>query len=1376
MKVRYLSFFIFFSSFILFAQNGSWNFDNSGSGLNGWSTLRLNDTYTANSVIFTTTSGNNPRIQNDVSNVDASTKTFARIVMKVSANGPTLMRIGNLTGTAQYVPVTINTGTADFVTYLVDMSDANWTNTVDSIRIQFKIDDSSSGGSNFNAAGETIEIQEISFIANPYAGATLLYVDPANGSDGAIGDSNNPLESIAYAINIAAISNISTVYVKAGTYTIDNSIYINSQATNKITVSPEPGEKVTLKMKNFRNFHFAENAKNIEIKGFELDGQSNTVEHYEILSKYVWEPQTFDFALSGGGIGFQIEEAEDIFITNNVIHDFYQKAINIENGRYVTVKGNVIYNIAKTSLSGGHGIMRQQGDGSFADPDDPNKYRWDINGNMIFNVHQRIYSWVPSKGFMNWTLDEGKSVLIDETPDHDVIMKARIQNNVVAFFKIDGIRIKPTNNLEVLNNSLYSKDSHGDGITDTANGFFGTDAEYLNFTAMNNAVEVNPSKDSYELGDAAVSPGYSASNNYSGIGGVVPAGAGTLLSTTLFKNPELGNFNLAPSGLTNVGVPSSVLTELANRAANYGISIEDDQWENDHLKNTQTLLDNIPGIEDGVPNNETVFTDAGTYGLSDLEFSKNRTAYYFTLNSAWKASKGVTDMVLDRGNGLDQYDGLYELVMPEDYQTWLEDTETDYQRDSNGDGNDDTPYDRIRYGASLLNQHKVFQPNSLHVVEIKASFDYTQTEAEGFDITLDGDILIDFEYTPAGYEVFDLIIASNITPVSATELFERIRFKNFTSNYTLQQVTEGSNEIIRLTLTDLPQPITWRDQAWSNTTGPSLITDNVLIDDDLTMSSDLLVNDIIINEGKTLTIDASNKLQVNGNLVNSGTIVFKSDASGTAQFDTFNGALTGEGKVTVERFIPLGKRAFRMLTPSVNTTDFIADNWQQGTQITGSLTGANGFDTSGSGNPSMFLFNNEQTTGSGWDAIESTNTTRLNAGQGYRIMIRGDRTLDLTQPALANMNTAVVLPATGTMVTGDITFDTSSSPPMNNTTNPETGGFSFIGNPYISPVNWNTVTRTGLTNTYYVWDPNMGTASESGRYVAYNGITNDNPSSNVSEFIQTGQALFVHNSTLGTAGAITFKESDKADNYVTVFSTSSLPKLTVELNDVNSSSSNNSIDGTTAIFGNQFSYQNDAYDSNKLQSPGENLAWNTTSNQLLAINALPEPVDNDELLLHMLRINSGSTYSFKIKTENMNSNLSMYLLDNFDNSMTTVPVNSTFIHDFTTTSNIASVDTNRFKIIFNTTLSVDHFVNNDVALYPNPTSGNSNVSIRFSRPIIGEPVIEVYNLIGQKIDVTSQQTSSSSLELNPTAALKTGTYIIKVNIEGQSQSMKWIIQ
>jgi hypothetical protein len=171
----------------------------------------------------------------------------------------------------------------------------------------------------------------------------------------------------------------------------------------------------------------------------------------------------------------------------------------------------------------------------------------------------------------------------------------------------------------------------------------------------------------------------------------------------------------------------------------------------------------------------------------------------------------------------------------------------------------------------------------------------------------------------------------------------------------------------------------------------------------------------------------------NGTLNANNNLTLVSNASGSAVIAPVSGSISG--KITVQRYIALGKRAFRFLTPSVTTDDFISNNWQLGTHITGSTTGANGFDGTVSGNPSLFTYNNQQATGTGWTAIDNTNATNLNALQGYRILVRGDRTGTLiSQATEANMNVPITLSATGTVTTGSVTFNSTSTPiPINNT-------------------------------------------------------------------------------------------------------------------------------------------------------------------------------------------------------------------------------------------------------------------------------------------------------------------------------------------------------
>ena len=791
-KKRYFLFIIlFFKIFSIQGQN--WSFKNNTS--NGWTTTRISASSGSSFLTLTTTGQNNPKFIKNNAQINADSNKFALIKLRVGSGGPSLLRInfpnGNVTNP-------IDTGTRIFKSYVINMTHNNWKGVINNIELVFKDNDGSAGGATYNSNNVKIDIEEISFVSYIPSSQSVLYIDPVNGSDAAVGSKSAPLKTIPYAVDLAASNSITNVYVKSGSYNFLNGINITTKANSKVVLSPEPNGFVTLNLGNFRNFRFHQGAKNIEIKGFELNGNSNVLDHWTLLSQYVWQPNLLPDSLSGGGICFQVENADDIFITNNIIHDFYQKAINIENGRYVCITGNIIYNIAQTSLSGGHGIMRQQGSGSFSTNDDPNKYRWDINGNLIFNVHQRIYSWVPSKGYLNMTLDEGKSILIDETPNHDTGMKARITNNVIAFGKIDAIRLKPTNGLEISNNSIFSRDSHADGITNTTNGFntstYGT--PFLNFIGKNNAVDVNAVTDAYKLDDAMASTGSSSSNNYAAYGAVVPTSVATYQNTDLFTDPDNGDFELLDTQLSNVGIPQSILDDLIARADTYNVTIANDHWQHDHLKNTQTLLDNIPGVEDGILQNESVFSDAGTYDVSDLEFNKGRKAYYFSIDSTWKSNNISVNSVLNRGNGLNAYDGKYEIIVPELYSEWLDTAKTDFLRDADGDGVGETPYSRIRYGASIIAQNKVFPAHTLQYISIDGDTTFTQTTANDHRLELNGlDLYVKVNYSPSSAQTYDLIVADSIQGVVDTVILD-----GYSGPYNTGVFNVNGKQVLRLVL------------------------------------------------------------------------------------------------------------------------------------------------------------------------------------------------------------------------------------------------------------------------------------------------------------------------------------------------------------------------------------------------------------------------------------------------------------------------------------------------------------------------------------------------------------------------------------------------
>ena len=517
----------------------------------------------------------------------------------------------------------------------------------------------------------------------------------------------------------------------------------------------------------------------------------------------------------------------------------------------------------------------------------------------------------------------------------------------------------------------------------------------------------------------------------------------------------------------------------------------------------------------------------------------------------------------------------------------------------------------------------------------------------------------------------------------------------------------------------------------------------------------------------------------NGTLNANNNLTLVSNAAGSAVIAPVLGSITG--KVTVQRYIAQGKRAFRFFTPSVTTDDFISNNWQLGTHITGSTSGANGFDATGSGSPSMFTYVNQQSTGSGWAAIASTNATNLNAMQGYRVLIRGDRTATLiTQASQASMNVPITLTATGTVTTGTVTFNSSSSPvPINNTTNSTTDGYSLIGNPYVNTLNWNSLTKTGLTDAYYVWDANMGTTEQRGRYVVYSTASGtNNLTSSVNQYIQPGQAFFVKNTTLGTAGSITFNETDKLGTNINNFyrtTTADLSRLELQVYQTSELALGGfPIDATVSVFDNQFSNAIENGDVAKLSTGLENISF-LNSNLTLAIDARPQVLNTDELLVQLEFFKANKSYTFRTHFNNFDSSTTPFLVDTYLNQYITLANADTTDVVFTTTTDALSYGTNRFKIVFqNNALNNQNFIAENVVVYPN-TVTNNQFNIALPSYVTGEVTVKLINAIGQIVYQTKTE-AQKTITIIPKKSLSQGLYFVALTNQGKSCIKKITIQ
>jgi hypothetical protein len=472
-------------------------------------------------------------------------------------------------------------------------------------------------------------------------------------------------------------------------------------------------------------------------------------------------------------------------------------------------------------------------------------------------------------------------------------------------------------------------------------------------------------------------------------------------------------------------------------------------------------------------------------------------------------------------------------------------------------------------------------------------------------------------------------------------------------------------------------------------------------------ATDTLLNTFTLNRtgassatslGSNIAI--TNLLQItNGTFDLNGKIVtLKSTSiSNTAQIGTIGGTITyNNGAFTVERFIPTPLRAYRDIAPGVNTytgTNFF-QTWQEngnspagfGTHITG-LSGVSpggvdattGLDFTQTGAASLY----SNTVGN-WASILNTKTTKPNVYAGYRVLIRGDRNVNLYQsPTPTTMNVATTLRSSGQLIAGTVTYTTSGITgglSSSYALNPTTNGYSFLANPYVAALDWSLLGRTNISSSYTVFDPTIGT---SGAYVTCNtsGV-NSNPSSNVNQYIQPGQAFFVE--TSASSPQLVISEANKATSSTLtgVFkSNTTVNKMSFTLIKSVSGLGNITMDGCVAVFdASELNSLNDA-DAAKVANGSDNISIFRLSKNL-SIESRDLPTINDTIPLKIWSLANNATYTLSINSKDLSTSKQAFIVDNFTNTEKLVkPTDTTNITFVANTSNTATF-TDRFYIVF----------------------------------------------------------------------------------------------
>ena len=431
-------------------------------------------------------------------------------------------------------------------------------------------------------------------------------------------------------------------------------------------------------------------------------------------------------------------------------------------------------------------------------------------------------------------------------------------------------------------------------------------------------------------------------------------------------------------------------------------------------------------------------------------------------------------------------------------------------------------------------------------------------------------------------------------------------------------------------------------------------------------------------------------------------LVLRSDALGTANLAPLpvdgSGNATSfiTGNVSIERHIP-ARKAWRLLSAPIKAGAGVTleTAWQEsaysvpsfapnpnphpgyGVHIAGG-TMANGFDQSVTNTATVKVYSNVSNS---FVALPPSPGTfaLLDTYKGYLVYIRGDRSIDLSQGNNAAV-TATTLRMKGEINTGN---QVSIVGAVN---------FTVIGNPYPAAIDFATLTRNNVKNSFYVWDPKLTGSNGLGAYVtvSWNSSTGmydvTSSASPVSQYIPSGEAILVESLDGINPGTVTTKESDKTVNGSDfLFGRQGVTgqKLRTNLYAQNADGTSSLLDGALITYANINSNKLDKEDVKKLHGATEGISLQREG-RLLAIERRTTITENDTAFINISEMKPGQ-YKLEIIAEQLDKpGFTAVLKDNFSSELNNSKLSVSGTTDilFTVTANPASQVADRFCIVF----------------------------------------------------------------------------------------------
>ncbi len=460
--------------------------------------------------------------------------------------------------------------------------------------------------------------------------------------------------------------------------------------------------------------------------------------------------------------------------------------------------------------------------------------------------------------------------------------------------------------------------------------------------------------------------------------------------------------------------------------------------------------------------------------------------------------------------------------------------------------------------------------------------------------------------------------------------------------------------------------------ALSNITVPSGTPKTLVIN--ATPASPVICNNLTVNNGGYVTINAGKALTVNGVLTNNGTFTIKSDASSIGSLINKWG-ITGAGSFVVERWV------------SSNTSY----RWEY---ISSPIaTASSAIFTSST--PSRGLYYTNEPTNS-WLSYTASLPGTMTVMKGYtRKFVAGETATD------------GIRSFTGTLNTGDQSIALSGT-----IINSVFNGWNLVGNPYPSTINWDAVgwTKTNIDAAIYF--------RSNGNYVSYAAGLGD-----ATPYIPPMQAFWVRVTPGQTSGTLI------STNDVRVHNAHNTYKDLTLINTLHITATNNTnglTDGTYIRFNQDATDAFDSrYDAYKMYAADSAYpqVYTRSGNDDISINNISDLVGDRTIPLGFKTILSGQfTFTADLVSSFTNNGNSVFFEDLQTGTYQDLSANSSYIFNSGATDGL-----DRFLL---------HFKHSDAGIAQ--STGNSiqiyaNNNMLYVSSAGENATVLIYNMLGQQV-------------------------------------------